>query len=127
MNKPMGSASAFKGPALNRALASEPRQQIHLMGELIPRGDGTYTLKPALPDSRGKTWIDTADAVKLSGQSPSTLYRWAEVGLVVFRRPTPVKWEFELGSLQAMLKKIEVPEFWTNRQKEARAMRESRR
>ena len=127
MNEPMGSASGFKGPALNRALACEPRQRIHLMGELIPRGDGSYVLKPALPDGHGQTWINTADAVKLSGQSDSTLYRWAEVGLVKFRRPTSTKYEWELGSLREMLRKIEDPEFWPNHQKEARAMRESRR
>lgn len=101
--------------------------ELPIMASLVPKGDGSYTLRPRLPDTQGETWIRTKDAVRLSGQSDSTLYRWAEVGLITFRRPTPTKWEFELGSLQKLLQDIRDPEFWTTRAKEAQALRESRR
>lgn len=110
---------------------SQPHQaeqfELPIMAALVPKGDGSYTLRPKLPDTHGETWIRTKEARRISGQSDSTLYRWAEVGLLKFRRPTPTKWEFELGSLQSLLTAIRDPEFWTQRTKQAQDMREARR
>jgi hypothetical protein len=110
-----------------RAIHTAEQFELPIMGTFQARGDGTFTMRPRLPDSHGETWIKTRDALRLSGQSASTLYRWAEVGLLTFRRPTPTKWEFELGSLQRLLHDIRDPEFWTRRAKEAQSLRESRR
>lgn len=104
-----------------------PEIQVPVMAQLQPRGDGSFTLRPRLPDAHGETWIKTTEAVRVSGQSDSTLYRWAEVGLVKIRRPTPTKWEWELGSLTRHLEAIKDPEFWERHRQAGEFLKTCRR
>lgn len=101
--------------------------EVPMMAQLLPRGDGTFTLKPRLPDAHGESWIPTREAKRISGQSDSTLYRWSEAGLIQARRPTATKWEFELRSLLAHMEAIKDPEFWERHRQAGEFLKSCRR
>ncbi len=68
---------ALPRPPGHRMMTAAPAE-VPMMAQLLPRGDGTFTLKPRLPDAHGESWIPTREAKRISGQSDSTLYRWSE-------------------------------------------------
>lgn len=50
--------------------------------ELLPRGDGSFILKPNKPVE----WIRTARAAKMLGVSQQTIVRWWKSGHITGRR-----------------------------------------
>lgn len=106
----------------------DPQQiELPILATLVSTGPGQYTLRPRLPDTAGETWISSRQAKTISGQSFSTLYRLGEVGVLKSRRPTPTKWEFELGRLQEYLTQIRDPEYWHQNPQAAAALVAARR
>lgn len=71
--------------------------------ELMPRGDGTYILKPHKPEQ----WLWTHEAARLYRVSPDTIVRWWRLGHIVGRKAGPRRIQIEAASLVAYCSKTE--------------------
>ena len=85
-----------------------------LMAELLPLGDGTYRLKPVIPDSGMDTWITVAKAASIIGIGKTSAYELLDTGFLVHKRPLKWKILVSLQSVEAYKAAIADPEFWTN-------------
>jgi hypothetical protein len=85
-----------------------------LLADLIGRGDGTYILKPRLPDGDLDTWITVAEAARILGDiDRRTIYYWLGEFLV-YCRPLPRKPKISLKSVLQLKKATLDADFWEN-------------
>lgn len=79
----------------------EPSGQLYLFQpvEILPRGDGSYVLKPGKPQQ----WLWVAEAAELMRISPDAVREWIAKGLVVSRRCGLRKFQVEAESLRKYL------------------------
>ena len=91
-----------------------PLPVVHLpvLAELIPRGDGTFILKPKVPDQELDTWITVRQAAEVIGHvGRKAVYRLLD-GYLVYRRPLRKKILVSLKSAHAYREATQDPEFW---------------
>jgi len=99
-------------------MASKDKQHhiIPLLADLIGRGDGTFILKPRLPDGDLDTWITVGEAAKILGNlDRRTIHYWLGEYLVYYR-PMPRKFKVSLKSVRALKQATQDTDFWDNRQ-----------
>ena len=85
---------------------------VPLLAELIPRGDGTFILRPRLFDADLDTWITVNEAAKVIGTMKTrALYKYLGEFLV-YRRPLPRKFLVSLKSALAFKQATQDAEFW---------------
>ena len=99
-------------PAAGSGAASPSRIQVPVLAELISRGDGSFVMKPTLPESELDSWITVAEAARVIGNvRPRTVY-----GLLgrylVYRRPLRRKTVVSLRSTLAFKQATQDSEFW---------------
>ena len=95
---------------------SESRRTVHVpvLAELIGRGDGTFILRPSLPDQDLDTWITVKQTAQVLGcLNPKSVYRLLGEYLV-YRRPLPRRVVVSLRSAMALKQATQDPEFWEN-------------
>ena len=68
---------------------------VALSSEIIPRGDGSFILKPAKPTQ----WLWAREAAKQCRVSSRTIIRWIESGRIKGRRMGPQRWQVDASSL----------------------------
>jgi len=91
-----------------------------LLADLIGRGDGTFILKPRLPDRDLDTWISVGEAAKVLGDiDRRTIHHWLGEYLV-YCRPMPRKSKVSLKSVLALKKATLDADFWDNRELQIR-------
>lgn len=95
------------------------RQQVVCLAEVIPRGDGSFVLRPEPTALSGVTWISTTKARAILGNMPYTTF-WQMLpvcgDVIVTRRKSPRRIDVSLQSLQEFQRRIqEDPEFWSKR------------
>ena len=91
-----------------------------LLADLIGRGDGTFILKPRLPEGDFDTWITVGEAAKiLGGLDRRTIHYWLGEYLV-YCRPMPRKFKVSLKSVLALKQATQDAEFWDNRELQMR-------
>jgi excisionase family DNA binding protein len=66
---------------------------------VIPRGDGTFVLRPEKPQQ----WLSTRAAARLCGISQDTIARWARDGRITARRMGPSHYQIAADSLRKFL------------------------
>lgn len=106
MAKCRGQTSEFN-PASSRS-----KWVVPVLGELISRGDGTFVLKPRIPECDLDTWITIAQAAEVIGMKARSVYPLLGEYLV-FRRPLPSRILISLKSALAYKQATLDPEFWT--------------
>ena len=85
-----------------------------LLADLISRGDGTFILRPRLPDSDLDTWITVKDAARILGDiDRRTIYLWLG-RFLVYIRPLPRKPKVSLKSVRLLKRAMQDPDFWEN-------------
>lgn len=72
------------GDAAVGTAMSNDKLSLPIMADLIPRGDGSYILRPRAPAQLGQ-WIDPMSAAKILGVSRSSVYRLCYEGKLVSR------------------------------------------
>jgi hypothetical protein len=83
-----------------------------LFAQMIPRGDGTFVVKPRLPDRDLDTWISVKDAAALLGNiSPRTVYGWLGKYLVS-RKASKRKVIVSLKSALRLKQAMQDADFW---------------
>jgi len=91
-----------------------------LLADLVGRGDGTFILKPRLPDGELETWITVGEAAKILGDlDRRTIHYWLGEYLV-YCRPMPRKSKVSLKSVLAFKKATQDADFWDNRELQLR-------
>lgn len=91
---------------------SEQDPQFAFHPQVLPRGDGTFLVKPGRPVP-GRQKVSIAEAVRRYGASHSTWARLFDAGLVSGERPSPKKILLFVDSIEAHLKSSQDPEYWT--------------
>lgn len=87
-----------------------------ILAEVIPRGDGTYILKPRPTDSDLNSWVPVTRASTLLGMDRRTIYTLInpESPLLVHRRLLKRKIMISLKSIQTFLQATVHPDFWSD-------------
>jgi hypothetical protein len=85
-----------------------------MLADLMPRGDGTFILKPRVSGADCDTWLTVLDASRALGVSRTALYGLIDgaVPYLVTRRPSPRKILVSLKSMQAFKRATANPNFW---------------
>jgi hypothetical protein len=100
-------------------MISGPQQlQLFSTAEVIPRGDGTFLLRPGKP-SFGREKVSISEAVRRFGSSESTWLRLFECRMIEGERPSPRKTFLYVDSIAEHLRKSSDPEFWTEARRKA--------
>jgi hypothetical protein len=85
-----------------------------VLADLIGRGDGTFILKPRLPDPDLETWITIGEAARILGDiDRRAIHLWLGEYLV-FCRPLPRKPKVSLRSALRLKRATLDPDFWEN-------------
>ena len=88
--------------------------QFPVLAELIGRGDGTFVLRPKVPDQDLDTWITVRQAAEILGNlNPKTIYPLLGEYLV-YRRPLPNRIVVSLKSVLALKQATQDADFWDN-------------
>ena len=85
-----------------------------LLADLIGRGDGTFILKPRLPDRDLDTWITVAEAAKLLRDVDRRAIHYWLGEYLVYCRPMPRKSKVSLKSVLALKQATQDADFWDN-------------
>ncbi|MBI1178687.1 hypothetical protein GC207_14740 [bacterium] len=81
--------------------------------QVIPRGDGSFTVNPGRPQI-GRNTLTVPEVVRRFGASASTWYRLYECGLVEGERPSPRKIVLYVESIEEHLNGTRTdPEYWS--------------
>jgi excisionase family DNA binding protein len=101
-------------PTLMKSPSPSPAPlRLPVLAELIARGDGTYVLKPRVPETELETWLTVPEAAQVIGHvGRKTIYRWLEEGYLVYRRVLRSRLLVSLESARAMRHATLDPEFW---------------
>jgi len=83
-----------------------------LIGDMLPRGDGTYVLRPRIPDQHGEVWVTIRDAARLMGVHVMTVYRLIDAGHLQVRRVSPHKTTISVRSLNEHIARGSDRENW---------------
>lgn len=94
-----------------RATNSAGQLSFTFAASVIPRGDGSYIVQPAKPVQQ----LTVAQAARVLGVSPSTVYRLKDSGLLHAARPSPHKILISAESLESHRCASSDPEFWDRR------------
>ena len=87
---------------------------VPVLGEFIPRGDGSFIWRPRYWDSDLDTWITVSEAARIVGPiNARVLYEYLGEFLV-YRRPLPRKVLVSLKSALAFKTATQDVEFWDN-------------
>jgi hypothetical protein len=94
----------------------QPAIQLPILADLLPRGDGTFILKPHVPASALDDWIPVKAAAKLIGISLTEIYSLLDASepYLVSRRPARWKILISLKSTRAFHSATANPAFWTD-------------
>lgn len=86
------------------------------MADLLPRGDGTFILKPRVVESDLDTWLSPKDASKIIGTGRQGVYDLcaSESPYLVARHPAKRKLLISLKSCQALRRATVSEDFWTS-------------
>ena len=104
-----------------------PPASIPLLAELIGRGDGTFILRPRLPNQQLETWITVSEAAKIVGNvNPRRLYQFLGQYLV-YRRPLPRRVVVSLKSVLAFRQATQDADFWENQELQERIIEDVQR
>src|SRR5260370_29569108 len=99
-----------------QSAANRPRQEtvLPLLAEIVSRGDGTFLLKPKVPEQDLDTWISIREAAELLGiDKHKNLYPFLGEYLV-YRRPLPARVIVSLKSALDFKQAAQDPDFWDN-------------
>ena len=79
-----------------------------------PRADGTFILKPRLPDPFDlEAWLPVKQAARLLQVDRHRIYAWCDEGPLVCYRPAPRRLVISLASLQRLRRvAFSDPDFW---------------
>ena len=101
-----------KNQARSRPITCSRPVLLPVLAELTPRGDGSFILKPKVPDDAGHSWLPVADSARFLEVRRSAIYPWLGQ-LLVYRRPLIAKYLIRLDSLQRLRNATLDPEFWS--------------
>lgn len=94
-------------------------QSVVCLASVLPRGDGSFILRPDPAALNGITWISTTKArAILGGMATTTFYRVLEScgDIIPQRRKSPHRIEVTLQGINEFQRKIaDDPEFWYSR------------
>src|SRR5258708_1804608 len=96
--------------------AKPPKREkfLPLLAEIVSRGDGTFLLKPKVPEQDLDTWISIREAAELLGiDKHKNLYPFLGEYLV-YRRPLPARVIVSLKSALDFKQAAQDPDFWDN-------------
>jgi hypothetical protein len=102
--------------------SSKPPLVFPILAELMPRGDGTYILKPRAVPLGLDTWITPKRAAEIIGIEWRSVYRLLSPTrpMLVYKRPLKAKFLISLKSVMAFIEATNDPDFWEdNLQQEA--------
>lgn len=85
-----------------------------VIAELVPRGDGSFVLKPVIPDSGMDTWLPVSKVSVMLGIGKTSTYDLIENGFLVSKRPLKCKILVSLQSVEAYKAAVSDSEFWSN-------------
>ena len=90
--------------------------QLPIMADFLPRGDGSFILRPRLVESDLDTWISPKDAAKILGVSSRTIYDLVTVDApyLVARHPASRKIVVSLKSTEGLKRATVSENFWTS-------------
>lgn len=93
---------------------TSPKAKILLpaLGEMFPRGDGSFIWRPvSLEDT---AWVTVSQAARILGHTISAMQtrRFLREGYLVYRRPSPSRYELRLDSVLQLRRASADPEFW---------------
>ena len=110
-----GKAGEPGGPAVR---GNVPRLgfELPIMVELLPRGDGTYLLKPKPMEADMEAWVSARRASEIIGLKRRSVYRLLDPArpLLVHKRPAKKRTLVSLRSIQAYLQATSDPDFWSD-------------
>lgn len=87
--------------------------QIIVLADVTPRPDGTFVLRPQVPDTACDTWIEVKEAAKLIGVCLENCYDLVKDGYLVSRHPLDRKILISLKSVRTFYQATVNPAFWT--------------
>lgn len=90
--------------------------QLPCLADLLPRGDGTFILRPRVADFDLDTWISPKDAARIIGVGRQGVYQLCteEAPYLVARHPALRKIQISLKSVQALRRATMSETFWTS-------------
>jgi len=93
-----------------------PAIQLPILADLLPRGDGTFILKPRVPSSDLDAWLRPKEVAKMLGVSLTEVYGLLDASepFLVSRRPARFKILVSLKSVRLFRAATSDPAFWTD-------------
>jgi hypothetical protein len=87
-----------------------------ILTEFIPRGDGSFILRPKPVSADLETWVGTKIAATLLGIKPGSIYNLLDPyePYLVFRRPVKGVYLISLESIQEYKTLSSNPHFWSD-------------
>lgn len=89
-------------------------KDVPCLAEFLPRSDGTWTLRPTLPQEDADSWVSIRQAAKVLGISEASAYKLKDAGFMVHRRPLKGKITVSLRWLMQFRRATADEEFWQN-------------
>jgi hypothetical protein len=91
-----------------------------VLAELISRGDGSFILRPKVPERDLDTWITIRQAAEVIGNLKARSLYPLLGEYLVFRRPLPTRIAVSLKSALALRRATCDPDFWENQEMKER-------
>jgi hypothetical protein len=87
-----------------------------IIAELMPRGDGSYILRPRPPGPAGDAWLTPKQAAAYLGISLTAVYGLLDESAPMLVSKRPLRWKIlvSLPSLEAYARATADPSFWTS-------------
>ena len=80
--------------------------------DLLPRGDGTYVLKPRVDPIGAGAWVSVREAARLIGVHRQTVYRLLDAGQLDARRVSAHTTKISLASIHEQIERKSDRENW---------------
>lgn len=87
------------------------RVLLPILGEFRRLADGSYHVRPVMPEPDGDTWLTTRKAAELLGWARQSIHDYLG-DLLVFRRPLRKKVVVSLRSVLKLRAALSEPDFW---------------
>ena len=84
------------------------------MMDLLPRGDGSYVLKPRVDPLGAGAWVSVREAARIMGVHRQTVYRLLDAGALDARRVSAHTTKISVASLEAHVTRSGDRENWDN-------------